>query len=117
MESAQMIRCLIWTLPFDKTRFSQFNTVSADIVPHHRFFSVRAKEIPEVIALDYVLVALNFPLKFCVFAFQIGCAEFAANGFIRKSSCFKPAISALSFSIRLFAASNATVHSGRPVRA
>ena len=82
MGSARTIRCSIWTLPFDKIRFSQLNTASAGIVPHCRFFSARTEEMPEVIALDHVLVALNFPTKLCVFAFQIRCAELAANGFV-----------------------------------
>lgn len=66
-----MIRCSIWTPPFNKIGFSQFNTVSAGIVPHCCFFSARTEEMPEVIALDCVLVALNFSWKLCVFAFQI----------------------------------------------
>ena len=70
-----MIRGSIWTLPFGKIRFSQFNTVSADIFTRCHFFSVQTEEMPEVIALDYVLIALNFPAKLCVFAFQIRCAE------------------------------------------
>ena len=82
MGSARTIRCSIWTLPFGKIRFSQFNTVSADIFTRCHFFSVRTEEMPEVIALDYVLIALNFPAKLCVFAFQIRCAELAANGFV-----------------------------------
>ena len=64
-----MIRCSIWTLPFDKIRFSQLNTASADIIVRCRFFSVRTEETPEVIALDYVLVALNFSAKLCVLSF------------------------------------------------
>ena len=47
-----MIRCSIWTLPFNKTRFSQLNTVSAGIVPHHRFFSARMEESPQIVALN-----------------------------------------------------------------
>ena len=77
-----MIRGSIWTLPFGKIRFSQFNTAAADIFTRCHFFSVRTEEMPEVIALDYVLIALNFPAKLCVFAFQIRCAELAANGFV-----------------------------------
>ena len=38
--------------------------------------------MPEVIALDHVLVALNFSAKLCVLAFQVRCAELAANGFV-----------------------------------
>ena len=79
-----MIRCSIWTLPFDKTRFSQLNTVSAGIVPHCRFFSAWTEEMPEVIALDHVLVALDFSAKLCVFTFQVRCAELAANGFVLR---------------------------------
>ena len=67
-------------LPFDKMRFSQLNTVSADIVPHHRFFSVREEEMPQIITLNYILIATDFSAKLCVFNLQIGCAEFAANG-------------------------------------
>lgn len=77
-----MICCLIRTLPFDKIRFSQLNTASAGIVPHCRFFSAWTEEMPEVIALDHVLVALNFSAKLCVLAFQVRCAELAANGFV-----------------------------------
>lgn len=82
MGSARTIRCSIWTLPFDKIRFSQLNTASAGIVPQCCFFSVWTEEMPEVIALDHVLIALHFSAKLCVFAFQIRCAEFAANGFV-----------------------------------
>ena len=56
-----MIRGSIWTLPFGKIRFSQLNTASAGIVPHCRFFSAWTEEMPEVIALDHVLVALDVP--------------------------------------------------------
>lgn len=82
MGSAQTIRCSIWTLPFDKIGFFQFNTASTGIVAHCHFFSSRTEEMPEVIALDYVLIALHFSAKLCVFAFQIRCAELAANGFV-----------------------------------
>ena len=54
-----MIRGSIWTLPFGKIRFSQLNTASAGIVPHCRFFSARTEEMPEVIALDHVLIGLS----------------------------------------------------------
>lgn len=84
MGSARTIRCSIWTLPFDKIRFSQLNTTSAGIVPHCHFFSAWTEEMPEVIALNYVFIVLNFPAKLCVFAFQIRCAEFAANGFVLR---------------------------------
>ena len=77
-----MIRCSVRTLPFDKICFSQLNTASAGIVPHCCFFSARTEEMPEVIALDHVLIALHFSAKLCVFAFQIRCAELAANGFV-----------------------------------
>ena len=70
-------------LPFDKTRFSQLNTVSVGIVPHYCFLSVRTEEAPQIIALNHVLIAADFSAKLCVFNLQIGCAEFAANGFIR----------------------------------
>ena len=77
-----MIRCSIWALPFGKIRFSQLNTASAGIVTHCCFFSARTEEMPEVIVLDHVLIALNFSAKLCVFTFQIRCAEFAADGFV-----------------------------------
>ena len=77
-----MIRGSIWTLPFGKIRFSQLNTASAGIVPHCRFFSARTEEMPEVIALDHVLIALHFSAKLCVLAFQVWCTELAANGFV-----------------------------------
>ena len=53
-----MIRGSIWTLPFGKIRFSQFNTTSAGIVPHCRFFSARTEEMPEVIAVSYTHLTL-----------------------------------------------------------
>ena len=82
MGSAQMIRGSIWTLPFGKIRFSQLNTASAGIVTHCCFFSARTEEMPEVIVLDHVLIALHFSAKLCVFAFHIRCTELAANGFV-----------------------------------
>ena len=54
-----MIRGTIWTLPFDKIRFSQLNTTSAGIVSHCRFFSAWTEEMPEVIALNYVFIAFH----------------------------------------------------------
>ena len=77
-----MIRCSIRTLPFDKIGFSPLNTASAGIVPHCRFFSAWTEEMPEVIALNYILIALHFSAKLCILAFQIRCAELAANGFV-----------------------------------
>lgn len=56
---------------------------SAGIVAQHRFFSVWTEEMPEVIALDHVLIALDFSAKLCILAFQIRCTEFATNGFVR----------------------------------
>ena len=38
--------------------------------------------MPEVIALDHVLIALHFSAKLCVLAFQVWCTELAANGFV-----------------------------------
>lgn len=38
--------------------------------------------MPEVTALNHVLIVLNFSAKLCVFAFQIRCSELAANGFV-----------------------------------
>lgn len=77
-----MIRCSIWTLPFGKICFPQLNTASAGIVTRCCFFSVWTEEMPEVIALDYVFIVLNFPAKLCIFTFQIRCTELAANGFV-----------------------------------
>lgn len=82
MENAQTIRFSTWTLPFGKIRFSQLNTASADIIARYRFFSARTEEMPKVIALDYVLIALDFSAKLCVLAFQIRCTELATNGFV-----------------------------------
>ena len=61
MGSAQMIRGSIWTLPFGIIRFSQFNTASADIFTRCRFFSVRMEESPQIIALNHILIAADFP--------------------------------------------------------
>ena len=80
MGSARTIRCSIWTLPFDKIRFSQLNTASANIVPHHRFFSVRMEETPQIVALNHILIATDFSVKLRVFNLQLGCAEFAVDG-------------------------------------
>ncbi len=102
-----MIRCSIWTLPFDKIRFSQLNTASAGIVPQCRFFSVRTEEMPEVIALDHVFIVLHFPAKLCILAFQSDVRSLLRTDLYSKSSCFKAAISSLSFAINLFAASRA----------
>ena len=76
------MRCSIRTLPFDKTYFSQLNTVSADIIARCRFFPARTEEMPEMIALNHVLIATDFSAKLRVFNLQIGRAEFAADGFL-----------------------------------
>lgn len=89
MGSARTIRCSIWTLPFDKIRFSQFNTASAYIFTRCHFFSMRTEEMPEVIALNHVLVALHFSAKLCVLAFQVWCTELAANGFVLGKLLFQ----------------------------
>ena len=79
-----MIRCSIWTLPFGKIHFSQLNTASAGIVARCRLFSAWTEEMPEVIALNHILIALNFSAKLCVLTFQIRRAELAANGFVLR---------------------------------
>ena len=84
-----MIRCSIWALPFGKIRFSQLNTASAGIVTHCCFFSAWTEEMPKVIALDHILVELNFSAKLCILAFQVRCTEFAANGFILGKLLFQ----------------------------
>ena len=53
--------------------------------------------MPEVIALDYVLVALNFPSKLCVLTLQIRCAEFAPNGFVLGKLLFQTGNLCLEF--------------------
>ena len=58
-------------LPFDKIGFSQLNTASAVIVARCHFFSAWTEEMPKVIALDHILVELNFSAKLCILAFQI----------------------------------------------
>ena len=53
--------------------------------------------MPEVIALDYVLVALNFPSKLCVLAFQVWCTELVANGFVLGKLLFQTGNLCLEF--------------------
>lgn len=62
-----MIRCSIWTLPFDKICFSQLNTASADIATQHFFFSARMEKMPEMIALNHILIAADFPAQLRTF--------------------------------------------------
>ncbi|CAN4037070.1 adenylate kinase, partial [Dysosmobacter welbionis] len=61
---------------------SQLNTASAGIIAHCCFFSVRTEETPQIVALNHILIATDFSAKLRVFNLQIGCAEFAADGFV-----------------------------------
>ena len=125
-----MIRCSIWMLPFDKTRFSQLNTVSADIVPHHRFSSVRAEETPQIVALNHILIATDFSVKLRVFNLQLGCAEFAVDGSVlgklllqtidlRLELCSQPVCSVkslLQFGFLFLGCNVLLCQSGNPVK-
>ena len=48
-------------LPFDKMRFSGSTQESASFVPRDRFFSERMEESPQIITLNYILIAADFP--------------------------------------------------------
>ena len=50
-------------LPFDKMRFSCSTQESASFVPRDRFFSERMEESPQIITLNYILIAADFPAQ------------------------------------------------------
>ena len=76
-------------LPFDKISFSQLNTASANIVPHHRFFSVRMEETPQIVALNHILIATDFSAKLCVFNLQFCRTELAVDRLIIRNFLFQ----------------------------
>ena len=51
------------TLPFDKMRFSGSTQESASFVPRDRFSSERMEESPQIITLNYILIAADFPAQ------------------------------------------------------
>ena len=69
-------------LPFDKMRFSGSTQESASFVPRDRFFSVRMEESPQIIALNHILIAADFPAQLRIFTLQFCCTELAANRLI-----------------------------------
>lgn len=107
MESVRVIHCSIWTRPFDKIGFSQLNMASASIIAHCRFFSARTEEIPEMIALNYVLIALDFSANSVFSRSKSDVWSLLRTDLYSESSCFKLAISALGLAINLFVASRA----------
>ena len=76
-------------LPFDKISFSQLNTASANIVPHHRFFSVRMEETPQIVALNHILIATDFSAKLCIFTLQFCRTELAVDRLIIRNFLFQ----------------------------
>lgn len=69
-------------LPFDKMRFSGSTQESASFVPRDRFFSVRMEESPQIITLNYILIAADFPAQLRIFTLQFCRTELAANRLI-----------------------------------
>ena len=48
-------------LPFDKMRFFRLYTGISELRPSYRFFSERMEESPQIITLNYILIAADFP--------------------------------------------------------
>lgn len=69
-------------LPFDKMRFSGSTQESASFVPRDRFFSVRMEESPQIIALNHILIATDFPAQLRIFTLQFCRTELAADRLI-----------------------------------
>lgn len=54
-------------LPFDKMRFFRLYTGISELRPRDRFFSVRMEESPQIITLNHILIAADFPAQLRTF--------------------------------------------------
>lgn len=84
-------------LPFDKMRFSGSTQESASFVPRDRFFSVRVEETPQIIALNHVLIASDFPAKLSIFTLQLCRTELAVDRLIIRNFLFQTVNLSLEF--------------------
>ena len=66
-------------LPFDKMLFSGSTQESASFVPRDRFFSVRMEESPQIIALNHILIAADFPAQLRIFTLQFCRTELSVD--------------------------------------
>ena len=66
-------------LPFDKMRFSGSTQESASFVPCDRFFSVRMEESPQIITLNHILIAADFPAQLRIFTLQFCRTELSVD--------------------------------------
>ena len=82
-------------LPLDKMRFSGSTQESASFVPRDRFFSVRTEEMPEVITLNYILIAADFPAQLRIFTLQFCRTELAVDRLIIRNFLFQTVILSL----------------------
>ena len=76
-------------LPFDKMLFSGSTQESASFVPRDRFFSVRMEESPQIIALNHILIAADFPAQLRIFTLQFCRTELAVDRLIIRNFLFQ----------------------------
>lgn len=62
-----------------KCVFSGSTQESASFVPRDRFFSERMEESPQIITLNYILIAADFPAQLRIFTLQFCRTELAVD--------------------------------------
>ena len=82
-------------LPLDKMRFSGSTQESASFVPRDRFFSARMEESPQIITLNYILMAADFPAQLRIFTLQFCRTELAVDRLIIRNFLFQTVILSL----------------------
>lgn len=62
-----------------KCVFSGSTQESASFVPRDRFFSVRMEESPQIITLNHILIAADFPAQLRIFTLQFCRTELSVD--------------------------------------
>lgn len=72
-----------------KCVFSGSTQESASFVPRDRFFFVRMEESPQIIALNHILIAADFPAQLRIFTLQFCRTELAVDRLIIRNFLFQ----------------------------
>ena len=72
-----------------KCVFSGSTQESASFVPRDRFFSVRMEESPQIITLNHILIAADFPAQLRIFTLQFCRTELSVDRLIIRNFLFQ----------------------------
>ena len=72
-----------------KCVFSGSTQESVSFVPRDRFFSERMEESPQIITLNYILIAADFPAQLRIFTLQFCRTELAVDRLIIRNFLFQ----------------------------